>query len=192
MKYQPDARCECGASVGAEPRQGGSTTHRNLPSPLPCGVLRRDPWLDPAPPQPPPMRPRIVGSVGVDLLRATTGTARLATHRRLSQSTSGSSCLTSGTLAAVTVAAAGRPLRIDDHMLLAPLLPPIHRAGAGLPRPPRPGTTELSTEAPTSPVDRPRPTRPAHLVQLLPDAGLCQSRKPPPAGHPAAAAHLSR
>ena len=109
-----------------------STYQRYFPSPLPCGVRRRairgrmprratfgDAGRSRSPGRRTGCRGRRRGRPG---LPRTGGIA----------STSGIIGLTSGTLAAGRLRHQRDPARVGDHVVLAPLLAAVHRAGAGL------------------------------------------------------------
>jgi len=77
--------------------------------------------------------------------------------------------------------------------MLAPLLPPVHQAGAG-PLAAAQGPRERTVEGRARPIDLVGGVQLGQedLAELLPDPGGLPVAEPSPAGHAAAAAHLQR
>ena len=144
------------------------------------------------PSQPAPLRFRVIAPVAIQAVRAVARPTRLAAYRRdrLDQPPE---------LRDLIHVGGGRrrgqrhALPIGQDVMLAPLFPPVHRAGAG-PFATAQGPHERSVDDRARPVDLVSGVQLGQedLVELLPDPGGLPVAKPSPAGHAAAAAHLQR
>ena len=136
-----------------------------------------DPRSDAAPAQQPAMRVRIVAAVAEQRPRPSPRPARLAPHRRdrIDQFHHRHDV---GDVRRRHRSCQGHPMGVGDHLVLAPLLPPVYRAGPGRPAP-APGSHEAAVDDRPAPVDLAGTLQLGQqdLVELGPDAGQRQSRR---------------
>src|SRR3954447_8266986 len=172
MNIVPTIRPKPELPLAVQPRQGplhDPTVDPQTAAMFPAALPQER--LDPEPTQPPPHRLGVVGPVAIEAVRAAAGPTRLAAHR-------GDGPDQTPYLRHFIDVGGGRgrgqrhPLSVGDHVVLAPLLTAVHRAGAGLfpsAETPRKGGVD----------GRPRPVDlvgaiefgQQDLVKLLPDAG---------------------